>query len=344
MKKFISIIMTLCFAVSITLVGTVSTEAKVVKGNCGKNATWSYSSHKLSINGKGAMSNYSKASATPWYKYRDDISDIVISKDITSIGNYAFCNIGLVDEDTKSSYTIKTKIPKGVKSIGTYAFYRCGLEEIGIPSTVTSIGKSAFEKTRLEKVKFTSGLKTIGDKAFFDTPVKNFSLPNSLETVGSDVFCSSWGVGVPYPYRGTGEDLFYDHSLSFGKSIKRIGVCKDYNCLHTPIFNMFDYCYKGYSDVVKNSATKNKAYFVNLNKKTTVSFSKKSISLKCKKTTTCSPTIKNKCGTTYFVSSDESIAIVGKTSGKIKALKTGTTYIFAMNNGATSKITIKVIK
>ena len=70
------------------------------------------------------------------YRY-NDTKNVIIPKEVTSIGNYAFFGC-----DHLKSITI----PEDVTSIGEYAFSRCdSLQELTIPEGVTSIGENAFE-------------------------------------------------------------------------------------------------------------------------------------------------------------------------------------------------------
>ncbi len=87
-------------------------------GTCGYNLTWTLneSTGTLTIEGSGAMKDYSSSSYAPWYTYRQMILSVVIGDGVTNIGNYAFyvCS-GL------TSITI----PNSVTSIGVGAFYYC---------------------------------------------------------------------------------------------------------------------------------------------------------------------------------------------------------------------------
>ena len=61
-------------------------------GSCGENAQWAmYENGELHITGSGAMTNFTSHNDQPWYTTNHKIKRIVIGKDITSVGNYAFC-------------------------------------------------------------------------------------------------------------------------------------------------------------------------------------------------------------------------------------------------------------
>jgi len=74
---------------------------------------------KLTISGTGAMANYTDNvnGIAPWYKYRNDITSVVVENGVTKIGNYAFMYM----EHALTSATIANS----VTSIGDYAFYGC---------------------------------------------------------------------------------------------------------------------------------------------------------------------------------------------------------------------------
>ena len=111
----------------------------VAEGTCGDNVKWAlFDNGKLVINGSGAMSNYTSHTQQPWAKYRDKITTIVIGKDITSIGNYAFCysqNVDSVEFEEGSKLT----------NVGVLAFFNLPkITEVTLPDTVTSINSYAF--------------------------------------------------------------------------------------------------------------------------------------------------------------------------------------------------------
>ncbi len=109
---------------------------KQTAGICGESATWSFTDGVLTISGTGAMENYSYAS-TPWYKYREDITAVIIENGVTSICDYAFYNCTSITSIT---------IPNSVTSIGNHAFSYCtGLTSVIIPGSVTTIGSNAFQ-------------------------------------------------------------------------------------------------------------------------------------------------------------------------------------------------------
>lgn len=115
------------------------TYSPVASGECGENATWAfYGNGQLIISGSGAMYDYASRGEQPWAAYRNQIKEIVIGKDITHVGQYAFAY----------SYNVKTvTFEEGSKlsSVGAVAFYyMIYIKFVDLPDTVRSIGNLAF--------------------------------------------------------------------------------------------------------------------------------------------------------------------------------------------------------
>ena len=103
--------------------------------------TWAVDGGVLTISGEGAMVDYNDTDA-PWAGCKDDVTSIVIGKNITAIGASAFSGFGKVEtvtfEDGSNLDIIgagafndcaslsQIVIPNGVSKIGDYAFYGCG--------------------------------------------------------------------------------------------------------------------------------------------------------------------------------------------------------------------------
>lgn len=127
-------------ALLLLMLTTLSTWADdPVTGNCGTSVTYSFDGKTLTISGAGAMADYSSSDDQPWKGFSDKIESLVIKKDVTSIGSYAFADceyLGSVTYEAGSQLT----------SIGKYAFYDCyyRLASVYIPASVTSIGDDAF--------------------------------------------------------------------------------------------------------------------------------------------------------------------------------------------------------
>ena len=86
-------------------------------GTCGANLTWTLDEDGvLTIEGKGAMTEWSSLSAIPWHKYHEYIKSVFIKNGVTSIAVSAF-------EDC--SFITYISIPSSITSIGADAFSGC---------------------------------------------------------------------------------------------------------------------------------------------------------------------------------------------------------------------------
>jgi hypothetical protein len=135
-----------------------------------------------------------------------EVTEIIIPKTVTSIGNYAFSGCSTITKIT---------IPKSVTSIGTGAFMNCinlieivfeeginlktipenmcqndtSLSSFIIPSTVTSIGQYAFQScSNLVNVNIPSSVTTINNYAYYHAGITNLVLNEGLESIGYGCF------------------------------------------------------------------------------------------------------------------------------------------------------------
>ena len=166
---------------------------------------------------------------SPYHLYLngEEIKDLTIPDNITSIRSYAFYNCSSLTSVTipnsvtsisnsafrDCSGLTSITIPNSVASIGSYAFNGCGgLTSITIPNSVTSIGYSTFygccgltsvtiprNVTSIEGSAFEgcSGLTTvtipssvtsIRNYAFFGSGLNSVTIPNSVTYIGEQTF------------------------------------------------------------------------------------------------------------------------------------------------------------
>lgn len=149
----------------------------------GTGITYTLSNGVLTINGKGAMRNFTNTADIPWFTNRGSVKKIVINDGITHIGDAAFY-------DCHSATEIVWPTTGCVKSIGLCSFNQCSsLTKIVVPQGVTYVGTEAFYKCRAAtSVSLPSTLKTIAYGAFADCDLRSVYLPGSVTSIGNFSF------------------------------------------------------------------------------------------------------------------------------------------------------------
>ncbi|MBO4432355.1 MAG: leucine-rich repeat protein [Clostridia bacterium] len=194
MKKTLSILLSIILIISICPFGVFefTASAKVpLFGECGENATFTFSNGVLTISGTGKMYNYEYDEGdtdAPWWSYHSTIKTVIIKKRITSIGDNAFYGCKGLKSIT---------IPDSVKTIGQDAFRDCtGLKSITIPDSVTSIDWGAFSHcTGLKSITIPDSVKSIDWGAFWGcTGFKSITIPDSVKSIGECAFNDCAGL------------------------------------------------------------------------------------------------------------------------------------------------------
>lgn len=182
------------------------------------------STYKLTISGSGAMEDYLMSSNQPWCSFRKQITSVVVSPGVTSIGNLAF---------TRFSKLIHVDIADSVVSIGEQAFSDCSsLTDIKIPQSVTYIGVKAFGSctklssitlstnnitsirlytfsgcSELSSIVIPDGVTSIQLGAFSNcTKLTSITIPGSVTSIGSNVFDGCTRLN-DIRYSGTSESV-----------------------------------------------------------------------------------------------------------------------------------------
>ena len=205
-------------------------------GNCGaagdgSGVTWQLtentddpSTYTLTIRGSGAMEDYLMSGHQPWRSFRDQITSVVVSPGVTSIGNLAF---------TRFSKLIHVDIADSVVSIGEGVFSECdSLTNITVPQSVTYIGVNAFNSctnlssitlstnnitsirshtfsgcSKLSSIVIPDGVTSIQSGAFFNcTKLTSITIPSSVTSIGSNVFTGCTSLN-DIRYSGTSESV-----------------------------------------------------------------------------------------------------------------------------------------
>ena len=217
-------------------------------GSCGDNLTWKYepSTKTLTISGSGAMKDYTGLDRCPWYSYyySNSVVKAVIEEGVTSIGNYAFCECGDLQDII---------IPNSMISIGHRAFYKCyNLTSVTIPNNVTTIYNGAFEESGLKSISIPNSINAIqdntfklcrslssaaipssvtkiGDNAFYRCPLNSVLIPNGVTTIGNNAFqyCKMTTLTIPNSVKTIGNSAFQActnmTSVIIGENVTSIG-------------------------------------------------------------------------------------------------------------------------
>ena len=221
------------------------------------------STYTLTIRGSGAMEDYLMSSNQPWCSFRKQITSVVVSPGVTSIGNLAFA---------LSRNIIHVDIADSVVSIGEQAFFKCSsLTNITVPQSVTYIGVNAFNSctnlssitlstnnitsirphtfsgcSELSSIVIPDGVTSIQSGAFFNcTKLTSITIPDSVTTIDPWAFknCSSLtSITIPGSVTSIGSNVF-DGCTSLndirysGTSESVISALSDY----VPTLVTFDY-------------------------------------------------------------------------------------------------------
>ena len=165
-----------------------------LSGTFGRNNDWSWTlddSGTLTITGTGDMPDFEHPyvgfDASPWDSSEEQITKVVITSGVTSIGNFAFF------EHTNLT---SAELPSGLTFIGQYAFSGCtNLALTELPSSLISIAYGAFDGcTGLALTKLPDGVTSIGNYAFFDcTSLALTELPSGVTSIADCAFkgCTS---------------------------------------------------------------------------------------------------------------------------------------------------------
>ena len=187
------------------------------------------STYTLTIRGSGAMEDYLMSGHQPWRSFRDQITSVVVSPGLTSIGNLAFA---------LSRNIIHVDIADSVVSIGEQAFSDCSsLTDIKIPQSVTYIGVKAFGSctklssitlstnnitsirpytfsgcSKLSSIVIPDGVTSIQLGAFSNcTKLTSISIPGSVISIGPYAFrdCTNLtSITIPGSVTSIGEHVF----------------------------------------------------------------------------------------------------------------------------------------
>ena len=174
-------------------------------GSCGDNLNWVLGSNGiLIISGKGVMDSYDgyEDEYSPWSGYNNDITSVVISEGVTSIGQEAFAGC--------SGLTSVT-IPSSLANVGSWAFSNCsGLTAVHI-SNLTAWCNIEFineysnplynahhlflSGSEITSLVIPNGKTTIRDYSFIGcTGLSSVTIPSSITSIGRYAFSFCSGL------------------------------------------------------------------------------------------------------------------------------------------------------
>lgn len=242
------------------LIMPIDIEAK--KNQFGKGLFWELSdSGTLTISGYGDMPDFNTNHKIPWYKFRKNITKVVIEEGVTSIGKMAFCK-SLFSKENERFNICEVIFPKslrriefaafmdctclkhvrfndGLSYIGNEAFYNCDIRELLIPNSVKEIGVRCFvDNINMKVLKLSENLETINEGTFmYCLSLEELSFPKNLKTIGKKAFCNAetgaeikkgnvLKLTIPKGVESIGEDAFCGNifkEISLSSSIRNIG-------------------------------------------------------------------------------------------------------------------------
>jgi len=146
---------------------------------------WEISDGTLTISKKegatsGKMNDYDD-NLPPWLhssedgpKFIQDVSRVIISGDVTYVGNYSF--FAVIDE-------YEVTISDSVTKIGKGAFLTSAMQSVTLGNCVEEIEKDAFSATCIESIVIPASVKTIGEDAFRNSMGPDSGTVSFLTTV-----------------------------------------------------------------------------------------------------------------------------------------------------------------
>lgn len=149
------------------------TEALEVRrsSQCGEDLTWDFDGGTLTISGNGDMDDYPDGDA-PWLEYKDDITAVVFTGNVTSVGACAF-----MDYDNLASVDFGS----AMHTIHYRAFKFCdGLTRLELPVSFRRFGEESFMSCKsLTEIRCAGGMPSFNMNCLWDTYVSVFYPSNN---------------------------------------------------------------------------------------------------------------------------------------------------------------------
>ncbi len=207
--RLICMLLAAAMLLSTLPLSAAAAKAPDFSGTCGEEITWELdpAAGILTIDGKGAMPDYSYSEPAPWYACRSRIFQVVITGEITELGAYAFYGCQLLLSVDASACTFRAIgeaalqncmalqsflfTPGETLELGADAFAGCAaLTSLKLNAPEGSIGAGAFAGClALETVSLPVKAADLGADTFAGcAALKELTLPETLDTIGKDCF------------------------------------------------------------------------------------------------------------------------------------------------------------
>ena len=147
LKKIVMLLIASLILISaIPCISYADNDKKIIaNGTCGveDNLTWQIDdTGTLTISGKGEMEDFgfdedaNEWIYPGWYEYADSINTVIVSTDVSGIGNDAFREYESI---------VNVELPENLEYIGKSAFKGCvNLDSVYLSGSVNDIGDNAF--------------------------------------------------------------------------------------------------------------------------------------------------------------------------------------------------------
>lgn len=192
----------------------------IASGECGENAFWKLTADgTLVISGSGEVTTGTAATSAPWYAYRTQIKNVVVGKDITVLGAFAFWG-------SKNLESITFEDGSALTKIGKYLFSGCtSLKEVILPEGVTRIEYATFKNcTALTYVYLPDAIRFIDTVAFSGAV-------NVTVDVAAGSYAHNFAAShsIAYKVRCTGDHVWDEGVVTTPATCTTDGV-KTYTC------------------------------------------------------------------------------------------------------------------
>ena len=191
-------IIILFFLLQLTQSNEIKTSTNVTEGTCGTTCQFKFlnESKTLQITGKNRMTVFASPEVVPWHSYREEIENVTISNEITSIGPYSFSNCTKLSSIT---------LPSEIDLIENYAFYNCtSIGKLSFPQKLKTISKYSFAFSSIQIENQFDKLSSIFEYAFYqcsklteivignsELRISNYAFGNcvNVQKITTDVTC-----------------------------------------------------------------------------------------------------------------------------------------------------------